>query len=580
MLRAAVAALVVVLLAGGVRAWRSPAPQLPQVPGAFRSAITLVPLDVRVLDRDGRAVTDLEERDFTILEDNVPQVIAHFEKVVLTAAADAAPAPTEPIAFRKPTSFDIAAQRRRIFLIMLGRGRLREPSKALTGLTHFVRDRLLPQDQVALVAWNRATDFTTDHEKIAQAIERFDRAHEDIEARLAHHFSSLTAAYGSKELPRAIQGDIDAVFGGRQLMPAGIPDSQRLEDDRRRTMGDLWGWGAVASDMELEDFIAENARTMQDLGNLYAAIEYMRFLEGEKHLILVTEKGLMLPREEDDKNIAEIANSARVVIDTIETGGLYVGQSVSATRGGPNPGQWSQWWAFQALKNVAELTGGRSSITEYTRVAVDRIDDSTRAGYLLGYYPKNLKWDGRYRKVTVKVARRGLTVLYRHGYDASDQIVPFARQEFLTFNRIISAALYPEDVRDIGVRAKASVVRAAAAPALSERSDKRVEGREIAVEVKIDAARISFAAGTDENEGRHVARLEAVAFAIDSKGRATDERWQAIDLALKDDEYERVRRGAIPYSVRLPWKAATREVKVIVYDYAADLLGSTTAKVF
>ena len=349
--------------------------------------------------------------------------------------------------------------------------------------------------------------------------------------------------------------------------------------------------------MLLEDFISENARTMQDLGNLYASIEYLRFLEGEKHLILVTQKGLFLPRYEDDQRIAEAATSARVVIDTIETGGLYTGQSESATRGGPNPGQWSQWWSFVALRNIAELTGGRSSITEYTRVAVDRIDASTRAGYLLGYYPKNMTWDGRYRKVTVKVARPGLTVLYRHGYDASDQLVPFDRQAFLTFTRIMSAAQYPEDIRDIGLKVRATPIRvpadatggdtrlkpdppaqgAGAAPAATARA----AGRAIAVDVKIDAAHISFSDGTEEADaGKHLAHFDIAALAVDSHGRVTDERWQTIDLALEDAEYQRCRRDGIPYAVQLPFKGTTLEVKVIVYDYAADKLGSAVAKVF
>ncbi len=37
---------------------------------------------------------------------------------------------------------------------------------------------------------------------------------------------------------------------------------------------------------------------------------------------------------------------------------------------------------------------------------MDRIDDVTRATYLLGYYPTNANWDGTYRKVEVKVTAR------------------------------------------------------------------------------------------------------------------------------------------------------------------------------
>jgi len=577
------------------------APQAPaQIPGAFRSSITLVPLDVRVLDREGRAVMDLTQQDFTVLEDGVRQEIAHFSRMVLTPEQ---PPPDQAPSLRRAPSYDMSAQKHRIFLIVLGRGRLRYPSKATEALRQFVRERLLPQDQVAVLAWNRATDFTTDHEKVAQVIERFDQGHEEIEGRLAFHFSSLAAAYGSKEIPGEIQSRIDAVFGrrttaetqsgsgfgdlgkrrpwdlrtfgplddrelipSRQLPPSAISDSTRIEREAQQVVADLLSSGNnFQTDLPFEEFVSENSRTLQDLGNLYTGIEYLRFLEGEKHLILVTEKGLFLPRVEDDQRIAEAANSARVVIDTVETGGLYVGQSPGATAGGPNPGQWSQFWAFSSLRTIAELTGGRSSVAEWSRVAMDRIDTSTRAGYLLAYYPKNTKWDGSYRKVAVRVNRPGATVLYRHGYEASDQLVPFDRRAFLTFNRIISAAWHPTDLRDIRLKAGASL----------KHSDDGLS-HEVAVDVKIDARPVSFAI---EN-GLHVALLDIAVFALDSRGRVIEDRWQKIDLNLKDDVYEQCRRDGIPYSIRFPVKAGVLEVKVVVYDYGADVLGSSVVRVF
>ena len=49
---------------------RAQAPQTPpqqstQVPGPFRSTISMVPLDVRVLDRNGKPISDLRQEDFT-----------------------------------------------------------------------------------------------------------------------------------------------------------------------------------------------------------------------------------------------------------------------------------------------------------------------------------------------------------------------------------------------------------------------------------------------------------------------------------------------------------------------------------
>ena len=61
---------------------------------------------------------------------------------------------------------------------------------------------------------------------------------------------------------------------------------------------------------------------MQDLQNIYTAVEYLRYMDGEKHLLLFTENGLFLPRLENDKSLAAMANDARVTIDTFQTGGV------------------------------------------------------------------------------------------------------------------------------------------------------------------------------------------------------------------------------------------------------------------
>src|SRR5512143_2837876 len=90
--------------AGGLAAPQAPA----QIPGAFRSSITLVPVDVRVVDREGRPVTDLRQQDFAILEDGVRQEIAHFSELVL---APQPPPPGQSLSMRRASSYDIAPQK-------------------------------------------------------------------------------------------------------------------------------------------------------------------------------------------------------------------------------------------------------------------------------------------------------------------------------------------------------------------------------------------------------------------------------------------------------------------------------------
>src|SRR5688572_5302478 len=75
-------AAVLLLLPLNTRAQQAPAPQ--RTPPLIRSQITAVPVDVRVLDRDGKPVSGLTAADFTVLEDGVPQVIRHFSEHTFT----------------------------------------------------------------------------------------------------------------------------------------------------------------------------------------------------------------------------------------------------------------------------------------------------------------------------------------------------------------------------------------------------------------------------------------------------------------------------------------------------------------
>ena len=57
------------------------AAQEPQPPRTtFRSTVDLVPVDVSVVDRNGRPVSGLTEQDFTLAVDGKPRRIASAER--------------------------------------------------------------------------------------------------------------------------------------------------------------------------------------------------------------------------------------------------------------------------------------------------------------------------------------------------------------------------------------------------------------------------------------------------------------------------------------------------------------------
>ncbi|MCX6545233.1 MAG: VWA domain-containing protein [Acidobacteria bacterium] len=572
--------------------------QPQRVPGAIRVQVTLVPINVIVTDQNDKPVTDLTSDDFVILEDGVRQAVAHFSLQTLVAAAPEQTA-TRALLRKVPTA-SLEAQTRRTFVIVLGRGRLQQPSKAVDRLIDFVKGSLLPQDMVAVMGWNRATDFTTDHGQVVQVLERFKKYHEGVEARMALRFSGLAAIYGSKEIPKNLQPDIDRIFvvpgalTARQVPPGNVTDASRIKDDVRQATGGLQRMEADTAgtmsaldqlqvdsltDLSFDDYVSSQSQTMQDVQNLYTAVEYLRYMDGEKHLLFFTEQGLFLPRLENDKSLAAMANDARVAIDTFQTGGVDASGLPSAAtpppmvgamggRGGagggqqPRAGNASRLFALSSLRNISMMTGGRASIHGDIGQALSTVDEVTRIEYLLGYYPSKTNWDGKYRNVVVRVRRPGLKVSYRRGYYARESLQPFDRKAFLSYSRIAAAAQYDLEVKDLKVKAKATTVAAASG------------GQEVQVDLAIDASRVPF----KEEDGLHKATLQLTTFYGDARGRFLGDAWQTLDLNLRPATWERVKKEGIVCSTRVPLRVQGQTFKIVVYSYEADLVGSVTTK--
>ena len=558
-------ALIIVALTASVSSQ-----QTSQVPGTFRSTVQLVPVDVRVFDRNGSPVLDLRESDFTLLEDGVPQQIRHFSSYTLTA--DKSVEPGAKKMRRDAVATELAPQRRRTFLIVLGRGRLQGPSKGIDAALQFLRTRVLPQDEVSVMAYNRATDFSTEHDAIARVIERFRDAHHDIEARLDHRFSGLAGIYGTKLIPDKVQTQIDTIFRDTgvafRTVPTGrVTDSGRIADDTRRgiqtrlntdvTQGNTRPINPIDSsqtfDFSFEEYVSYNSESMTDLENIYTGIEYLRYLEGEKHLVFITERGLFLPRVEDDNSIAAMANDARVVLDTIQVGGV------------PGDGPtFTDTFAIGTLRTMAELTGGHASAYNYADKAFDHVDRGTRFQYLLGYSSTNSVWDGRYRRITVKVNRPNTTVSNRGGYYARLQLVPYNRKEFLTYSRIAAAAFYPDQIRDIKLKLKASIERGEGA-----------EG-DAAIELTIDISRLAL----KPVDGNQEAELSVTVFGADRGGNSTGEYWKRIKITIPPDLHKQALREGWFYALRVPMKNNTQRIKIVAYDYDADVIGTAEAKFY
>jgi len=415
----------------------------------FRAGVTMVPVDVRVLDRHGAPVTDLTKDNFFVFEDGVPQIVQGFVKSALVPEPAAAMAPLSAASLTLVPQ-ELRPQNRRVFLIVLGRGRQTGPVKIVEALRTLVRDRLLPQDQVAVMGYNRATDFTTDHEAIAEVLERFGRLHTAIEASIAQNQNLVMGVLGPAEMPPFIQDKIDEVFGeglyGGRPLPEPAADirrdqaravqslrqaAERQLDAVRPVVGEGGQMPALSEAMDsgllgadFEDYVGQAVAALTDLGNVHKGLDYLRRVEGEKHLLMVTVAGnLGLHDTRDEDRLAALAADARVALDLVHTAGV-VAAPVAGSRGPiaavPTASQvFAQTFAVKGMRAIAELSGGQAWAFQSGEHAMSRLDLGTRFRYLLGYVPANDRWDGEYRAIRIEVDRPDVSVLYRRGYYAS-----------------------------------------------------------------------------------------------------------------------------------------------------------------
>ncbi len=556
---------------------QGPPPQQPPAPPTFRSPVVAVPVDVRVIDtKTGKPVTDLRQQDFTVFENGVRQEIRLFalqrfdgDREEPAPAAVAQPAPGAPAAKTSgPLAF--TPQTSRVFLFVLGTGRLQEPSKGLDATIEFVRTALRPRDHVAVFAYNRATAFTTDHEHVARVIERYRQENNVIDRDVRFAAEGLAGLYGSRELPERVRARIDWIFDGAGALPggakglAGKPENAaRLQDDvRKRTDAVLDATLAASKGgpetegasaplaaidwSSFDAFVAQNVQTLRDAGSLYGAIAFMQRMEGEKHLVFVTEFGMRLPRWDDDQALARVAADSRVAIDVIQTGGV-VGPLTAG-----------------ALRTLSEISGGMASISEYSGPALRRLDAATRTSYLLGYYPTNGKWDGAFRSITVNVDRPGVTLAYRRGYNARAASPVFDRLEYITRFRMEGALDYRDEVRDIGVNLTASLSTA----------DKKTY---VDVKAQIDPSALHF----EVRNGVSFGRVTVAVVPLDASHVVIGGKYlrQVIRPEYDEDTLALVRKIGIPYDARLQVPSNTRYIRVVVYDPLADRIGTAGVEV-
>lgn len=389
------ARLLDVFLCAALLAGQLPAQSARPRQYTFRAFSELVLVNVTVRDRKGNLVRGLTTNDFTILEDEKPQRIASFDientEIALPAGAQQAKVLTaesaSPVA-PPPVDKALLKDRRLVVLFFdLSSMQPEEVDRAVSAAENYVNRQMAAADLVAVASLASSLvinqDFTSDHKLLLRAVDSFS--------------------------PNSGQGYEEGSTGATE----GTPDtSQPFTPD----------------DTEYNIF-----NTDRRLEAIRALAESMAQVEQKKSIIYFA-SGMERTGVENQSELRATINAAvrsNVSVYTTDTRGLQAmvagGEAQQASLRGTAPysgkstlNQYkSNFTTQETLVTLAADTGGRALLdsNDFSQI-FRRVQEDTSTYYLLGYHSSNAVRDGRFRRITVRVNRSDVKLVYRRGYYA------------------------------------------------------------------------------------------------------------------------------------------------------------------
>jgi VWFA-related protein len=388
-LRAAVLALALLSLTT-VAARTAQEPQAAQP--TFRSTVDLVPVDVNVIDKDGRPVSDLAAGDFTLSVDGKPRRIASAQFISVTRSLE-----TPPPQPREYDSNSGAAGGRLVMLVIdsgniaAGRGR-----PAIEAAKRFVGS-LNPADRVALVTIPGAgpqIDFTSNRAIVQTLLDKVvGQATEPIGPRKVGIYEALA-------FERNDQSTIDTVVD-REC--SAYPTVSIRETCQQQLAGEA---------EQLLSFSRE--RTRNSLIALRYLFERVSSSETPKTIVFLSE-GLLLNR--DNADIAWVgprAASAHIILYVLQLDSpeMEAGQRTTS----PSRSE-DREVLRQGLDQLAGMARGDVfRIVANADFAFQRLALELSGYYLLSFEPQPGDRDGKPHKIRIDVRRKDLMLRSRREF--------------------------------------------------------------------------------------------------------------------------------------------------------------------
>ncbi|MHB8484380.1 MAG: VWA domain-containing protein [Candidatus Acidiferrales bacterium] len=509
------------------------AQKLPKLKVATR----LVEINVVVDDKNGKPVSGLTQKDFSLFDGGHQQTISLFTPATSKAL------PTPPLAMQPDVYTNLLAAHGGIppstTIILLDglNTALTDQSYARAQVLKFL-SQIQPQDHVALYALGTKLtilqDFTTDASNLVAALGRYK--------------NNTAVTTQSPEIPTI------------QNAPAGI-DVAQLN-------------AAIGFANQDSARIFQANRAEMTIAALDAIARHAQGLPGRKNLIWVSgqfpvcfcfssQNPLLNDNEHYYANpveqTAQLFADANVSVYPVDAHGLLgpnlgfvVGPGFQPTTNGLN----TMTVATNFLaEDMANWTGGLAfSSTNDIMGSIRRAVDDADVSYVLGYYPAHNDWEGEFRKIKVKVDQRGLKVRAREGYFAMPDL-QFKPKDITAILALMASS--PLDATGIGFAARITPIPTDAA-------------RAVAVTVRFDPQAIRFTSAGDSQ----TANIQYAIFELDRTGKIVGGEDKPLKIEVSQAAYQSALKEGMAFSATEPVVSGAVELCILLRDNSTGAAGS------
>lgn len=379
---------------------QGPPPPPPQHKGGGGITVhtNLVQIDTFVTDKDGKPIKGLKKENFQLDEDGKRQALTavdyyDIEGIEKAAKSDDTTAPIVVSLKNAPDPEVVRNQVRdhRMIVLFFDMTSMQPEDllRATDSAKKFLHDKMSPADLVAIVSFGSVltlnTDFTNDRNVLYQAVARL------IPGKDANLSGQATSASDT------VTADDESAFSADDT-EFNIYNTDRKLYAMETLSGMLGGIPGKKSVMQFTGGITQSGE--DNRAELIAATNAAN--KNNVSFYTVDSRGLM-------SDTADATTGA-----TAGNSGFTGGQTYQRTQARQD--------SRDTLSTLAEDTGGKAFFDEGDLGATfAKVEADNTGYYLLSYYSTDVKEDGRFRRVHVKLAGSypGSHLRYREGYNAA-----------------------------------------------------------------------------------------------------------------------------------------------------------------